>query len=351
MRSRAETPRESFVALQLLNRSKRGECRPPRGHQPLAKLPDGADADRVEFLFDFVDRNYPAIRKEMGRDLLGARRGTLEAHEQTGSELSLGACDLLGIRRLRQQGDLFDNQPGNLLGLVLARAGINANHAAIDERVRESINRIAETTSFANLLKEAGRHPAAERRCEDLRGEKRIIATGNTRKSPGDMYLLEFFPVPYVAADELRRHAFRCVAEKQIAKMAYGELNHGSVIDRAGRNQRHAAGAIIRIHVLIEMGAREGTDGPLIAQNRPTHRLVRIDRLLQVVKNDVVRRVVRLSDLLQHDVALAFELSGIESRVRENVGENVYRQRNVRLQHTGMKGRLFPARIGVERAA
>ncbi len=62
-------------------------------------------------------------------------------------------------------------------------------------------------------------------------------------------------------------------------------------------------------------------------------------------------RVARLADLLQHHLALAFELDLIESRPRENVGKNVDRERHVGLQHARMKCGLFAARIGVEESA
>src|SRR5215472_15336126 len=113
MRGRAESPRKSFVALQLFHRSKRSDRGAPGCHQLLSKVPDSANGNRIKLLLDFLDRNYAAISKEVSRDLLRTCRGTLEAHKQPGAKLSLGTPDFLGVRCSRQQGDLINHQPRN----------------------------------------------------------------------------------------------------------------------------------------------------------------------------------------------------------------------------------------------
>jgi hypothetical protein len=70
-----------------------------------------------------------------------------------------------------------------------------------------------------------------------------------------------------------------------------------------------------------------------------------------MIEHDIVRRVFRLADLLQDDVALALEFVRIEPAVLENVGENVDRQRQIFRQHLGVVTGSFAARVGVEIAA
>ncbi len=70
-----------------------------------------------------------------------------------------------------------------------------------------------------------------------------------------------------------------------------------------------------------------------------------------MIEDDVVGRVARLAKLLQHDLAFALQLALLESRVGQNVGQDVQRQRHIVLQDAGMKGGLLAAGIGVEEAA
>jgi hypothetical protein len=68
-------------------------------------------------------------------------------------------------------------------------------------------------------------------------------------------------------------------------------------------------------------------------QHGPAHRLVGIRAFLKMIENYVVGRIVGLPDLLQDDPALAFELLRVESRMLQNVGEDIEGERNVLLQH------------------
>ena len=70
-----------------------------------------------------------------------------------------------------------------------------------------------------------------------------------------------------------------------------------------------------------------------------------------MIEDDVVGRVARLAQLLQHHLALALQFGLLEGRVCENVGDDVERQRHIGLQHAGMEGGLLAAGIGVEIAA
>ena len=133
--------------------------------------------------------------------------------------------------------------------------------------------------------------------------------------------------------------------------MAIRELQHRRVLDRAGRNECHAARAIVCAHVAVEIVAGEGADRLLVAEDRPAHRLVRIHRCLQVIENDVVRRVVRLPDLLQHDLALAFEFAGVEGGMSQDVGQKVDGEGHVGREHPCMESGLLAARVGIEGTA
>ena len=70
-----------------------------------------------------------------------------------------------------------------------------------------------------------------------------------------------------------------------------------------------------------------------------------------MIEDDVVGRVARLTDLLQHHLALAIEFHRIEGRLGEYVGEDVEPQRHVGLEHPRVKRGLLATRVGVEKTA
>src|SRR5580692_540453 len=96
------------------------------------------------------------------------------------------------------------------------------------------------------------------------------------------------------------------------------------------------------------MLAPETADGFLIAKDRKAHGLIGIDDRLQMIEHDIVRRIARATKLLQHDMAFALQLSDIERRMCENVGQNVERERHIGLQHARMKSGLLAACVGIE---
>ncbi len=102
---------------------------------------------------------------------------------------------------------------------------------------------------------------------------------------------------------------------------------------------------------MLQVLARELGDRRVLAEDRPAHRLVGISGRLKVIEDDVVGRVARLSDFLQHNLTFALELVLFERRSREDVGKNVERERHVVLQNARVKRRLLSARVCIEIAA
>ena len=72
---------------------------------------------------------------------------------------------------------------------------------------------------------------------------------------------------------------------------------------------------------------------------------------LEVVEDDVVRRVVGLADLLQDHAALALQLLGGEGGVGQDVADDVGGERQVLLQDLAVVGGLLARGVGVEVAA
>ena len=119
----------------------------------------------------------------------------------------------------------------------------------------------------------------------------------------------------------------------------------------SGGGDHHAASAVVAGHVAQKALARQLGDDLGAAQHRAAERLARIGDLLEVVENDVVRGVVGLADLLQHDRAFAGQLVRVEHRVLQNVGDDIESERHVVGQHLGVVGGVLAARVGVQVAA
>jgi hypothetical protein len=73
------------------------------------------------------------------------------------------------------------------------------------------------------------------------------------------------------------------------------------------------------------------------AEDRTADRLARERRFLQLVEDDVVRRVLGRADFLHDHALLALQFLGIEGRVRQDVGQHVDCQRHVGAQHARIK--------------
>ena len=72
---------------------------------------------------------------------------------------------------------------------------------------------------------------------------------------------------------------------------------------------------------------------------------------MQPVKHEVIRRILGGADFLHDDILLAPQFFGIKSRVRQNVGQHIERQRHVSFQYARKIACLFDARRSVEIAA
>ena len=133
--------------------------------------------------------------------------------------------------------------------------------------------------------------------------------------------------------------------------MHVDQIEHLLVGQRAGGRHHHVGRGIVPAHVAGQHRARHRPDAFLGAQDRPADRLRRVGVLLEVVEDDVVRRVVRLADLLQDHAALALQLLGLEGGVGQDVADDVGGERGVLLQHLHVVGGLLARGVGVDVAA
>src|SRR5579864_534874 len=93
------------------------------------------------------------------------------------------------------------------------------------------------------------------------------------------------------------------------------------VVDRAGGRDKDAARAITVAHERHQRLAVDRVDGLDRAENRQRERMALPEMKIEEVVDKVVGSVFRLRDFLQHHLALAIDLLGIENRFEEYVSE------------------------------
>ena len=128
-------------------------------------------------------------------------------------------------------------------------------------------------------------------------------------------------------------------------------LDHPLVIDRAGRRHHHVGTAIMRREIAAQRVAVEALQRLCRPQQRAPHRLVRVAQLVEMLEHDIVRRILRRTDLLHDHAFLAFQFIRHERGIGEDIGEHVERQRHVRLHHPRIIGGGFGRGAGIEIAA
>ena len=110
-------------------------------------------------------------------------------------------------------------------------------------------------------------------------------------------------------------------------------------------------GGVVAVHVAGELAALHAADAGLGAEHRAAHRLAGEGGFLEMVEDDVVRRVVGLADLLQDHAALALQLVGGEGAVGQDVADDVGAEGEVLLQQLDVVGGLLARGVGVDVAA
>ncbi len=103
--------------------------------------------------------------------------------------------------------------------------------------------------------------------------------------------------------------------DRQVGEMTGDQFDECVVVQVAGAGDHGVGGGVVPAHVAHQGVALHAANALLGAEHRAAHRLGRIGGFLEMVEDDVVRRVLRLADLLQDHAALALQLVRIEGGV------------------------------------
>ncbi len=165
------------------------------------------------------------------------------------------------------------------------------------------------------------------------------------------MRLLELAPVVDHAGGEGGGREVRPSARREVAEQPLAQLDQRVVIDLAGGGDDARAAAILDGEPVAEILRRDRGDRRLVAQDRAAERLPRVGRRLEMVEDDVVGRVARLAEFLQHHRLFALELVGVEARVADEIGDQIEAKGSVVGEQSRVEHRHVARGIGVERAA
>ena len=123
------------------------------------------------------------------------------------------------------------------------------------------------------------------------------------------------------------------------------------MFDGAGGGHDDVRRAIVPGEIVAQFAVVERAHRFRRAQDRAAERLVGKGDDLQVLENEIVRRVGDGADFLNDDILLANKLFTVEGRFGENVGEHIERERHVGLEHARVISGAFGAGRRIEIAA
>ena len=156
------------------------------------------------------------------------------------------------------------------------------------------------------------------------------------------MNLLEVACFDPGAAAELRRFRRRRRGTRKAGETFLDIGDNCAVIDRPGSGHDHAGAAIVARQIGAQACRIERSNRIWRAQNGAAHRLHRKCGFLQPVEHEIVGRILGGADFLHDDILLAPQFFGIKGRVRQNVGQDIERQRHVSFEYARKIARLIP---------
>jgi hypothetical protein len=123
------------------------------------------------------------------------------------------------------------------------------------------------------------------------------------------------------------------------------------MVDVASGGHHHPPGRVVAFAIAAQIILAETAYGLWRAENVAAQRMVRPRSGLDLIENQVVRRVLGGRDLLQDDAFFQFKVVGLEQRAHDDVGHDVQRHAPVILQDAGIVGGLLHRRGSVHVAA
>ena len=123
------------------------------------------------------------------------------------------------------------------------------------------------------------------------------------------------------------------------------------MVEVARGGDHHVAGQVVLVEERPDRRNRHVADHFRLAEDLAPERVVREDRVGEVLLNDVTRLVAVHENLFEDHLALSVHLVGPKRRAAEDVAEYVQAERDMLGQHPYVEGRVLLGRVGVHVAA
>jgi hypothetical protein len=166
------------------------------------------------------------------------------------------------------------------------------------------------------------------------------------------MTLLEVLVADENVRDDVRRLVLdRLRSRRQPLESAHDEVHDLLVRDVADRRDDQVGRRVGVAEIVPQPRAREPLHRLLRAENRTSERVVLPEVLGEHLVNQVVGRVLDHLDLFEDDLLLALDIVLAERRTHDDVGEDVYGQRQVLVEHFDVIAGVFLGGEGIHLAA
>lgn len=332
--------------------------------------------DLANDALDVLGRQAAAGGDDLAANVLGNGGGSVEGEEDGGLELGLGTLDLGGgdvdaETRPLAEGEVDEViEAGQVLGNKVntpetirsdtnrsvskvnlpsvAVAGGEA-HVAVGEAlvVDEGAELAAEVGGVAH-----GTVPVADNGLGDERSEVVVILPADTLNGKGnvgrgDSVIPESdlrpdeFGGPLLLGRKGNGSGGRGLA-REVTEVLLGEFDELLVGNAAGTNEDHAIGGVVGLDVFDEVLPVDGLDVLLGTEDGAAKGLALEGGSVEVVEDNLLELLINLLLLAQDHIALTLNGTGLQSRVLEDVGEDVDGLGDVGVEGFGVVDGVFP---------
>ena len=173
-----------------------------------------------------------------------------------------------------------------------------------------------------------------------------------TNRPEADVALLEILLANLNdGRDDRRRYRNRAAGGRHIRKRLLDERSNVVVVEIPHRNDDKVRGDIGIVEVAAQRGLVETRDAVGRAEDRPAERMTVPVGFGEELVHQIVRRVLDHLDLFEDDLLLALDVFRGEHRARDEIRQDVGRERQVLVEHLDVVAGVLLRRESVELAA
>ena len=325
-----------------------------RLEKSLSESLDFLASDSLDGCKDFVERREAVEVEFLAREVGHAGTGRLEGEHQRTFQVIFGAQQFFfGDRRLLHGAEFGDGHIEDLADGFLGGTRINTEHPRIGIGSEFAEDGIGEAVFFANILKETRRHATAEKIVEYGDTEAALVSDGQRRNADAEVYLLEIFlGLEMNGRSGSGDGVFAAgLGGRQVSEFLLHELQDLIVSDVSGSGDQNVIGSEPILKAAAKSFAIELANGLRSAEDRTAEGMIGPE----TTSKDVVEKILGIVeihlDLFENDLALLFDVVGIEFRTENKIGKDIEGDGEVLVEYFSVETNLFFRGEGIEHAA